>query len=77
MPGPPNPFTRSTDAKPDPDALAERDRRRLAWLEAAARDPNILVLGDPVPQRSALAVKAVPDDRPRKGPAKVPSARYG
>jgi hypothetical protein len=36
------------------DLLAERDVRVRRWHEEASRDCNVALLGDPVPERSAL-----------------------
>jgi hypothetical protein len=51
------------------DVMRERDARRQRWHEAAARDPNISVCGDPEPGRSALdemRAAAQPGDAPGK-----------
>jgi hypothetical protein len=46
--------------------LKERDQRAIAYHAAAAENPNVAVLGDPVVERSALHRKREPESRRRR-----------
>jgi hypothetical protein len=43
------------------EVIAERDARLAAYFEAAAKDANISILGDPYPARSALHAAPRPE----------------